>query len=170
MIRRIAILLGLLVLLAKDSSARQAPKDLFACESDPDRVVSLVGLVSVNLGAEDVVSKVMPCLLTLWAGPAKNDGDELPGLISSGFLTIMEENPPLFFSFMSKNPQVFTEWLKQLPENSFTWYRSPPCPLEENRKRLISLLKREPVQAAKLQLLKEQVINRLDGIRCRQID
>lgn len=167
---KIAICVGLLLCMARASCGEQTSKDVFACEPDPYRIVSLVGMVSVGLGADDVVNKVMPCLLKLWIGPAKNDGDELPGDISNAFLAIMEENPALFFSFMVKNPEVFKEWLEQLPDNSFTWERSPPCQLDRKRQQLISLLRYSNMHDVKLDSLKEQVIGRLSSFRCRQIE
>lgn len=168
---KIAVLVGLILWMARAGYGGQAAKDVFACEPDPYRVVSLVGMVSVGLGTNDVVNKVMPCLVKLWDSPAvKNDGDELPSDISNAFLAIMEENPPLFFSIMSQNRQVFKEWLGQLPDNSFTWDRSPPCGLEQKREQLISLLKISDLNDPKLNSLKEQVVQRLASTRCRQIE
>jgi len=119
----------------------------------------------MSLGVDRVVAPTMTCFLKLWrevSGTTRN-------YESVAFLTIMEQNPQLFFSTMAGEPKVFSEWLGELESQAFVWPLDPPCPLETRRKQLIAMLERTYVGPGTPTMLKSAVAKKLSTIRCRQI-
>jgi len=110
----------------------------------------------------------MTCLTKLWR--ENKSGGGLDFYISNAFLSLMEENPPIFFSVMSGEPQMFHEWLGQLQDLSFTWSDEPPCGLEVKRKQLVSILQHTEISQSKGAALKDQAVKKLSSTRCRQIE
>ena len=139
-----------------------------ASSCDLLKLDSLIGTVSLSLGSDIIVGKTMPCLLSLWR-ENKNRGSG-GFYISNAFLSVMEENPPAFFSIMLKEPETFSEWMGGLQDLSFTWSGPPPCGLEAKRKQLISILQHSQIGDSKAAALKDAVIIKLSSIHCRQID
>lgn len=161
-----SVCLFALAVLSTNVCHAQVASGSLSC--DPMKLDSLVGTVSLSLGSDAVVKKAMPCLLKLWHD--NKHGGGLDFYLSNAFLSLMEENPPIFFSMMSNDAGTFNEWLRQLPDLSFTWSESPPCGLEDKRKQLILILEHSQVREPKALSLKEQALKRLSSIRCRQID
>src|SRR5579872_249585 len=134
-------------------------------ECNHDHIESLVGGVAMSLGVDRVVAPTLTCFLKLWrevSGTTRN-------YESVAFLTIMEQNPQLFFSTMAGEPKVFSEWLGELESQAFVWPLDPPCPLETRRKQLIAMLERTYVGPGTPTMLKSAVAKKLSTIRCRQI-
>jgi hypothetical protein len=135
--------------------------------NDPERVlVDVLGTMSLQLGTDDIAGNAMSCLLEISSIPG--GAGAVTEALPKAFLIVMEENPQVFFAVMSKNPATFRAWLDELPE-AFTWFKNPPCLLEPRRKQLISLLEHTKMQEPGLESLKEQVIQKLLSIRCRQV-
>ena len=61
----------------------------------------LLGEIALNLGNQNAIDEVMPCLLKLWEEQIPN-AQNADNQLSSSFLFVMEENPPAFFSAMTK--------------------------------------------------------------------
>jgi hypothetical protein len=158
--------LTMLVILAQGLYGQTGTKNPLPC--DPVKLDSLVGTVSLSLGNDRVTKGAMTCLLKLWH-ENKNRGG-LDFYVSNAFLSLMEENPPVFFSVMSGESQTLHEWLEQLPDLSFTWSEDPPCGLEAKRRQLVSILQHSEIKDSKASMLKAATIKRLSSIRCRQID
>lgn len=119
----------------------------------------------MSLGVERVVAPTMTCLLKLWREQQSGTTRQYE---SVAFLTIMEQNPQLFFSAMADERKVFGEWLDEL-ESAFVWPLDPPCPLETSRKQLIAMLEHTYVGPGTPTMLKNAVAKKLAMIRCRQI-
>lgn len=171
MSRRLILLLAYLVLSTATVSYGQQPNlKPFSCRidpNDPERIlVDVLGTMSLQLGTDDIVGDAMSCLLKLSSIPG--GAGIVTEALPKAFLIVMEENPQVFFAVMSKNPTIFREWLEGLPE-AFTWFKKPPCPLGPKRQELISLLEHTKMREPRLESLKEQVIQRLLSIRCRQV-
>jgi hypothetical protein len=83
---------------------------------------------------------------------------------------MMEANPGAFFSSMTSYEREFGEWLNDLQDLSFTWYKSPPSPLEAKRKRLIAILEKASKLEADSERLRERTLERLRGIEARQVE
>ena len=170
MIRKIVVLAWLILSMATTAQGRQVPalKSQFACRvdpADPEKIlVDILGRMSLQLGTADVAGGAMRCLLKLQPSADGILAEALP----TAFTAVMEQNPPVFFSLMAKNSKVFQEWLQDLPE-VFTWFKNPPCQFGPKREQLISLLEHTKIREPKIQSLEEQVIQKLDSIRCRQI-
>jgi hypothetical protein len=133
---------------------------------DHDQIESLVGVVAMSLGVERVVAPTMTCLLKLWR---EDRGGTTKYYESVAFLTMMEQNPQLFFAAMANEPKIFDEWLRELGSTTFDWPLDPPCPLETRRKQLITMLEHTNVSPGNLTTLKNAVTKKLSSIRCRQI-
>jgi hypothetical protein len=160
----ISLICTALGVAASGQSAPPSAED--AC--DASKIDALVGTVSLSLGSDTAMKKTMPCLIDLWQRGRKGGG--LDAYVSNAFLSVMEENPSIFFMTMRSHPDVFAQWLKEVPDLSFTWSGPPPCELERKRKQLISVLTHTPLHESKASSLKQQVIQKLSGTRCRQIE
>jgi hypothetical protein len=126
----------------------------------------LVGGVMISLGDNGAVDEALACLVSLWR---KNHGDGT-FLTSPALLSVMEANPREFFKQMNAHRDVFGEWLGNLQYDSFTWVHAPPCPLDEKREQLITLLSESRGVKLVNSEMKRQVLNYLSKIRCRQIN
>ena len=135
---------------------------------DLDNLASLTGMVSLSLGNHRVVDETMPCLLKLWPQLRNRGAGDFD--VSNAFLTIMTENPCVFFSAMANESTIFAQWLGDLQDLSFTWADPPPCGLEAKRKQLILILEHTRLETAKTTSLKTSVVTKLSEIRCRQIN
>jgi hypothetical protein len=172
-VRKVAFATCLLLLLGTVAKAKTAvDKIKVSCQLDPNDpegdtrlLANVLGTMSLQLATDDAATDAMTCLLKLWPTADGALAEEIP----SAFLPVMEQNPRVFFSLMLRDPRLFRKWLDDLPE-SFTWFSDPPCPLDETREQLISILQHTQMKEAKVESAKQEVIKRLLSIRCRQVD
>jgi hypothetical protein len=90
--------------------------------------------------------------------------------ISNAFLAMIKANPDVFFDVMANNEPIFTEWLNELGRLSFKWYKGPPSPLEERRKKLIEFLSKIGPFKKHEDILRQKLISVLRRIKVRQLE
>jgi hypothetical protein len=161
-----AQLLALILTVFAFAAAANCQESAVDLKSPVCKTISLpylLGEIALSAGDGDVIQKIMPCLLKLWAAQIPNSGADNVQ-ISNSFLFVMAENPQEFFSAMATQPEIFSEWLNDLPKLSFVARGSEPCRLVQKRSELVHQLQKIHITGDQEHALRKNVIAKLSQI------
>ena len=126
----------------------------------------LIGQLVIDTANPSEAKRTIGCVIQQW-----KIRDGAIGLsISDTFLGMMEINPHVFFEVMADNEAIFTEWLNKLDALSFTWFKQPPSPLEQKRKKLVQFLSKIGPFEKRQDALRQKLLSTLKNIKPRQVD